>query len=152
MMRALLVVLLLCVTAIQAEAQVRVTGLPTGTRVRVVAPEVLPSRFTGGAAGIRGDTLLLMRGNNDVAVPFGSVRSLEISRGRDRLRGGAIGLLAGAAAGLAWGAAVDTQCSEYCFGLVIGPLLGAPTGAVIGALFGKERWERIPVGQLLIRP
>lgn len=130
---------------LHARAQLRVTDLPLGTRVRVAAPDVLPSRFTGRATGMKGDTLLLMKRNEDLVVPFDAVRSLEISRGRDRLLGGAIGVLAGAAAGLAWGAILDAGCTDYCFGLLIGPILGVPTGAVAGALIGKERWERIPL-------
>lgn len=144
--------LLVCTMAVQAEAQVRVTPFPEGTRVRVAAPEVLPSRITGRVAEMRSDTLLLMRGRNDVAVPLTAVRSLEISRGRDRLRGGAIGVLAGAVAGLAWGAILDVGCTDYCFGVVVGPLLFAPIVGVGYALVGTERWERIPVDQIFIRP
>lgn len=144
-MKTLLLILLLCVTGLPVYAQLRVTALPTGTRVRVVAPEVLPSRFTGRATGTQGDTLLLMKGNENLVVPFVTVQSFEISRERDRLIGAGIGMLAGAAVGLAWGASLDAGCTDYCFGLLIGPVLGVPAGTVIGALIGKERWERIPL-------
>jgi hypothetical protein len=123
-----------------------------GTRVRVVAPEALPSRFTGRATGIQGDTLLLMKENEDLIVPLATVQLLEISRGRDRVRGPTYGMGIGAVVIGTLFAATNSNpspCDYVCLtvpqAFALGAVLGIIPGTVVGALIGKERWERIPL-------
>jgi hypothetical protein len=137
--------------------------LREGTRVRIA--EAAAGRLVGTVSAVRGDTLVVRSGNDVRAVPFSSIRVLQVSRGRpprlaSALEGGAIGLVTGSAAGAA-GAVLGTLVSGddcdregedlLCFstgtwalvGVIIGAPFGAASGAVAGFLFPRERWRSI---------
>jgi hypothetical protein len=156
--------LLAVAPAVQSQSA---ADLPTGTRVRVA--EQAPGRLVGTVTEVRGDTLLVLARGQVHAVPFSSIRTIQVSRGRpprlaSALEGGAIGLLTGAIGGAASLAIpsllVPDACDRegdgvLCFstgewaliGVVIGAPLGAASGAVAGFVFPRERWRRVePAG------
>jgi hypothetical protein len=135
---------------------------PTGARVRISAPGVLPRRVTGRVGRVTADTVVLQTRGAAVAVPIAAASRIEQSYGRSRDAGAARGLVFGAlAGGAAMGVAVLSG-KDFCIyvtclandpvgatgGFLIGAALGAPAGALIGALVGVEEWEAITPAHL----
>jgi hypothetical protein len=126
-----------------------------GDRVRVTAPTVGRDPLVGTLDELRADTCVLWieGGAEPLALPLGSVTSLEVSRGRksNTLAGAGIGLLIGGVGGTTLGLVVGLQCEGDCPsppGLLpaaifggIGAGFGLLIGTAIGAASGTERWE-----------
>jgi hypothetical protein len=149
----------LALTATAPVALAQSNELQPGARVRVTAPGIVAGRYVGTVLSRSGDTLQLGGPNAaPVTLPMNRITSLEISRGKSRLRGAGRGVLWGAPIGLVIGLATENSlescgdfgCSDasstergaYVVASVIG---GAAWGAGIGALVGRERWERFEV-------
>ena len=146
-----------------------------GTRARVTAPALGPSRRVATVIAQRGDTLVLRSEGalNSVAVPLAGVTGLEVSRGRHtRVRRGlAVGLVTGAVVGAvaSYAAYKPDTCGETelgCFlsplpefsrsdetvlGAIGGGLLGAAVGSVVGLAWRTERWERVSLPPRIAR-
>ena len=131
-----------------------------GTRVRVWLPERSrqldgPARrqlLRGTVEGITADTLRLSIGGSSgaVAIPRGSVRHLDVSRGVsrpasafERAVGGAIG------GAVSWAMLNDPRrrggphYRTDWRAAGVGASWGAGIGAVTGLLFPHERWHRV---------
>ncbi len=115
-------------------------------------------------------------GGASVTLPFGSVRQVDVSRGRSpswgtTLRYGALGALLGAATGALSGPLVMSSDCRMVTGAednlgscllnlasgedraraaIMFGAVGFGIGAVIGTLIGSERWDEIPVGPVRI--
>lgn len=108
---------------------------------------------TGTFVGLRGDSLIWRPDDIDSALvlPLHVVQRLFVSRGPgSRMRGGAVGLAAGAAAGVAWALVMDGALGEnltvdYRRAVLLFSGVGAATGFIQG---GQERWDRVflPIG------
>ncbi|MDH3497541.1 MAG: hypothetical protein OER21_12335 [Gemmatimonadota bacterium] len=140
--------------------------LPLGVRIRVTTatPDTTArargptrTRFVGTLADLRADAVVLDVDPHDRrVVPFGTLRELEVSRGRQSRtgRGALIGLAAGAAAGvttvlaLCAGGECESSGGNFTgFGALVvgaaGALAGTGIGALVGALIRTERWEGV---------
>ena len=120
--------------------------------VRVRAPRFLPHRFraTFLAADSARLTVLLVGQKAPAVIPLSAVERLQVrTRKGHRLRGAAIGAVAGYAAGylvLLQGAntllsAEPDPDDVWLFYLPCGAL----AGGVAGALLARERWRNVPV-------
>jgi len=161
------------VAALDPAAAQAPAALPiaAGTRARVTAPALGPSRRVATVIAQRGDTLVLRSEGalNSVAVPLAGVTGLEVSRGRHtRVRRGlVVGLLGGALVGAvsAFAAYESDPCAQGqffgCFdmgrgeqmglGAVAGGVLGAAVGSVVGLAWRTVRWERVSLPPRIAR-
>ena len=153
--RAWLCALLLVLPAATTSAQI--AEVQPGARVRLRAPGMVAGRYTGVVLSRTGDSMTVSRAAGQaVAVSFASVTSLEILRGKSRMKGAVKGALwGGGSMALLFaslpGSAKEcrstssgTRCINLSVGesMLIGGTGGAFWGALIGALIGAERWER----------
>jgi hypothetical protein len=151
--------------SLAAQGPLPLAEVQPGARVRVEAPGIVAGKYVGTVLSRRGDTLTL--GNpsgTPVVLPFGSIGSLEISRGKSRTAGAIRGMLWGAPIGAALGifgvaTAEDcTACYETAGNAEVFAAFtaaGVLWGAGIGAIVGRERWERFDLPRrtaLLIGP
>lgn len=108
-------------------------------------------------------TVSLGVGKPPVRVPLGSVKRLEVARGRrtavkeGAIGGGVLGTVLGVLAvtglsqALCEGGADCTASGEgYLVGAGIFGVGGAGLGALIGLAIKKDRWERVPVGRVRV--
>ena len=151
-----------CLAVISAlpVARAQSNELQPGARVRVSAPGIVANHYVGTVLSRSGDTLQLGGPNAaPVNVPVNRITSLEISRGKSRLRGAGRGVLWGTPIGLVVGLASANSledCSDFGCGdassgergayVLASTLGGALWGAGIGAIVGRERWEHFDVG------
>ena len=140
--------LLLAVTDLAGQAP-GVAGIEAGTRVRVTStgPD---RRVTGDVAFADADSVVLATEYGRSVVSTASIRQVEVSDGRDWLKGGLKGAATGAlGVGAVFGGLVLLQGGDAGWtglGAAVGAVLGAPAGFVIGGLTGSERWKhRFPV-------
>ena len=130
--------------------------LARGDRIRVSTSKVVVGTFDS----LEADTLFL---ENQITLPLSSVTKLEVSRGKKRSAGravgfGFLGVLGGALVGAAIGemsrdcADFDTEECDYgevVVGAGAGALLGGLGGAVIGGSTGsREIWEEVPLAKV----
>lgn len=126
-------------------------GPETGARVRVLAPLVAPERLTGTVVAASADSLALgvADGSATLRLDKHTLESLEVSRGRARLKwgllGAGVGLLAGAIVGAELGGQDDPSGFGALAGFLGGAVVGLPAGAVGGALLAPERWDAYPL-------
>jgi hypothetical protein len=139
------IVVLLAATALPSAAQ---PGPSTGSRVRADAPTVSDARIVGRVAAATADSLLLSVSGGAAVLRLSkeSIQTLQVSRGRDRLKWGVLGagagFLGGAVIGAALGGHDDPSGWGALAGMIGGAALGLPAGAVGGALLAPERWVR----------
>jgi len=153
--RAFFVCALLILPATNASAQI--AEVQPGARVRLRAPGIVAGRYTGVVLSRTGDSMTVSRAAGQaVAVPFAAGTSLEISRGKSRMKGagkgalwggGSMALLFASLPGSAKecrGTSSGTRCTNLSVGesMLIGGTGGSFWGALIGALIGAERWDR----------
>jgi len=116
-----------------------------------------PLGIKGKVLAVNGDSIQIFEGGEHLwNVPVSKVQSLEVKRGRDRVRGAAIWGVGGAALG-ALISTLPPDCSngygydcrtdgtapstaEYWTNNIVS---SAVTGALIGAVIGVDRWEQI---------
>jgi hypothetical protein len=136
-----------------------VSDLQRGARIKVT-PATGKER-TGAFVSFANDSLSFVI--NDVSatrlvLPLAQVKSVRVSKGRNRSRGSVkgliIGSLAGVAAGAMVGAASTTRARGDCIldctksqsamfaGIFYGSL-GVIGGAIVGGIVGSEDWQRI---------
>ena len=140
-----------------------------GTRARVTAPALGPTRRVVTVLAQRGDTLVLRAegARDSLLLPAAGVTRLEVSHGRKTRvqRGLVVGLLGGAAVGaaLAYAAYDPDPCAgsesfacvavfsgtsrgqDAGLGAALGAVAGAAAGSVVGLLWRTERWQRVPL-------
>ena len=131
-----------------------------GARVRVWVPEPFrqdegpPRRqlLRGTVASVTPDTLRLSIPSavGTVAIPRGSVRRLQVSRGQSRAASAVEGAFGGAAGGaITWALMNDPRRSggpHYRTdwrAAGVGAAWGAGIGAVAGMIFPHEQWRRV---------
>lgn len=142
--------------------------LEEGARVRLGLPCTTGAgacRVAGIFAGVRGDSVTLVRDGARIPYGLAGVRSLEVSRGEGSrwLAGASIGFVAGAATTFfvlnSGGSTSVCNRSENqdavrpieCAGLVaLGGLVTAGVGALIGGQVRTERWESLPLERLRV--
>lgn len=128
--------------------------LPIGTRVRIL-DTVGAQVFTGHVLGLQDDTLSVAVGGGStlVRLPISRFASIEVSEGRDRLHGGAVGAGVGLVAGGLLGAAAlghdEPSGVGTLAGFFAGGVLGSGFGALFGAILAPERWRSIRQSRLL---
>lgn len=124
----------------------------SGARVRVTAPDVAARPIIGQVLNVFPDTLLIEVSPQFAReVPFASIRTLEVSRGRQREHG----FLRGAGIGLGVSLALETIAlvhdkrnpGEGAGMTFIIPVLVTPVltlgGGLIGARHGPDRWAAV---------
>ncbi len=171
--RTLSSVLVIALAAAADLAAQQDTLVVPGARVRVTAPTVAENHLVGTVAAVDADTLVLgvNHGTSScfgqgvtimkLSIPFASMTSLEVSRGKKSNvgKGLGIGFLAGAALGAAIGfAAGDDPPGFLAFsseqkaaaGAILGSLAGGVIGGVVGATGPSERWETVPLDQIRV--
>jgi len=133
-------------------AQPSLSSLDRGTRVRIDAPQISQTRFSGNVSELDGLLLTVtkQKTGEQLVVPFSTLVSVERSLGRSRGRGAIVGAVIGLVAGLGLGVVCVSVCDTGGSGGANlapagGLFLGPPVGAVLGALIGKERWQRLPL-------
>jgi len=126
-----------------------------------------PLGIEGRVVAVQNDSIQIFEGGEHLwSVPVSKVQSLDVKRGRDRVRGAAIWALGGAALG-ALVSTVPPECNngygydchtdgsapstaEYWVNNIVGTAL---MGAITGAAIGVDRWERIMAApQVRVRP
>jgi hypothetical protein len=133
---------------IAAEAPVRV-----GTKVRLVAPEVVGQRIQGTVVETNLESLVVgTEGQRHLTVPWRAITRLEVStRRHSHTRKG---LVIGAGAGVALSVVLPKCVNEGCtsdvsfdptFALLYG-LGGSMWGALIGAMVKTDEWSSVPLG------
>ncbi len=134
---------LLLATGLLAQGDAPVT---IGTRVRFRPQPPSRERLIGTVVSHSGDSLVLARERDTLAVPLNG-GTLEVSQGRHSalLRGLGLGLLAGMVVGGAVGAAMEPdellgRGVNIIGGMVVGGSAGLVVGTVVGASISRERW------------
>jgi hypothetical protein len=145
--------------ASMARGDEKKTPPPGPTHVRVTAPSASDRRLTGDLVAIEAEALVLQRAGQEMPdrIPLGSITSVErrLRPGR-KLRGLAIGLLAGIAVGAVVGYAGGEDCNPgglVCFDRGTTAAAGATgmglLGMGLGALVAPgEKWEATTVDRL----
>ncbi len=155
----LVVSLLLVLAPLSGAGGQDIGSLQQGARIRVAPAQ--GKSMTGVFSGVDTDSLRFLTSSPPAvkSLSLGDVRSLKVSKGRDRssgaLKGGFRGLAIGAVAGGVFGAVSYEEpesCFIFCstrtldafFGAFFVGVSGAAIGSVYGAIKGRDRWE--PVG------
>ena len=156
---------LVAIVSVNVDAQVAST-LQQGIRVRVVTTE--GTSIVGTIAAPIGDSITLSRSYEVSAFALNEISTVQVSRGKGRLRGalikGAAGLGIGMLSGAILGAATYTKADEcdpgsFCLfdciivcsrtdaalmaGTMIGGL-GLVVGTAVGIATGSEQWQAVP--------
>jgi hypothetical protein len=154
--------LALCTLASQATAQARIP-VNAGDRVRVFRASTAPDWTVGVVSDQTAQDLLLRQPFNDLlSVPVADIARVDVKRGAttgSRVRGLAIGAVAGAAVGLAVHLLADRSYGGAPDGSVVKPTLEKPKltgralpfiaggmGAAIGIAIGGSHWIRVYPG------
>ena len=162
--RLLLTLALLALPLASVDAQL--AELTPGTKVRLRAPTAVAGQLKGLVIARTNDSVTVTRENaTPVAIPLAALTSLEISRGKSRLRGAGKGALWGAGSASLLFALIPADdcaagesgpaCETLSVGesVALGAIGGAMWGVLIGALVGSERWERaILPSQVTVAP
>lgn len=162
--RRLLTLALLALPLASVDAQL--AELTPGTKVRLRAPTAVAGQLKGLVIARTNDSVTVTRENaTPVAIPLAALTSLEISRGKNRLRGAGKGALWGAGSASVLFALIPADdcaagesgpaCETLSVGesVALGAIGGAIWGVLIGALVGSEHWERaILPSQVTVAP
>ncbi len=154
---SLLLFSLVSIPSTAAHAQVQEPEIPAGARVRVSVPALSQRAVIGRYDGLDADSLSLMpaRTGSLMRIPLSLITRLELSDGRKRGRGAAVGALIGFGASVAGGFLCLAVCPTPpgsgsnlapVGGLFLGIFVGWPVGGVLGGtVFAPERLRPIPV-------
>ena len=146
--------LLVSVTNLSAQ---QAPPIEPGSRVRITAPDQAMHQEVVTLEAWRGDTLVIGRPWT-FRCPLASVTRLDVSRGRNALKGLLIGAMVGApicAAVLFVGSQDPGDPNSLCYegaagcaarGALVCGAAGGLVGLGIGAL--SERWKEVPLDQL----
>jgi hypothetical protein len=150
MLRTLSLVLALAwLSSVAAEAHADEVGaLPSGTLVRVTAPDVSSGRLTGTLAGAtEREIVLALSASERRVIPRSAVTRLEWSPGHSRhpIAGAVVGAVLGGAffAAASMLACDAASCSPSMEAFVAGAALGALPGAGVGALIKTRDWAEL---------
>lgn len=144
--------------------------IESGTRVRISAPSITPSRLVGTVSSVTTDSILLVLegAEGPVALPLSALERLEVRRLK---RGSAvvtgIGAIVGLGLGLAEAIRVNAEecdrqgflgelCALNDIAWVAAPVayaaVGTAAGYLVGLLFKTERWSesRIPRSRVAV--
>ncbi|MFN8572151.1 MAG: hypothetical protein U0132_08845 [Gemmatimonadaceae bacterium] len=138
-------------------ARAQLDELHPGARVRLRAPTQIAGRTTGTVLTRSADSISFgVENGGPITVAIANITALDVSRGKNRLRGLAKGALWGFGVGLVLGAVSyeEGSCDGYicdrgqsaAFAAMGGAMVGAPIGAVIGS----EKWQsvKLPVASV----
>jgi len=156
----MLAVVVLC-TVLSALLDVRaarareVETIQRGARIRATLAARAARPIVGSLESLEGDTLVMTAepDSDEVALPLGTVRTLEISQGRESHKGGyaGTGILVGVGVGALIGGAVDHSTLRI-FSAMGGALVGALLGLRIGTIVGSREFERwVPLDPAKVR-
>ena len=161
-----LVAVLIAIVSVQAEAQVA-SSLQQGIRVRVVTSG--GDAIVGTIAAAIRDSIVLSRSHEVSTFALHEISTVQVSRGKGRLKGafikGAAGLGIGLLSGAIIGAATYTKpdecspgsfclfdciivCSRTDAALMAGSMiggLGLVVGTAVGVATGSEQWQEVPL-------
>lgn len=135
-------------SSLAAQSSLAHVQLPSGVRVRVTAPTVLPEPVVGRVVARTDEGLMISRNEGRVQITFSpeQIQLLEVSEGRNRgqwaLMGGLGGMAAGALIGGWQGGRNDPSGFGGALGFIAGGITGLFAGAIGGGLLAPERWER----------
>lgn len=113
----------------------------SGSKIRVIAPEVSRKPQVGKLVAFTPDTIVFRIGKDptSTAVPVASLARLDVANGthQSKLRDSMLGLFFGALAGAALGAATykPPKCHDFCFDL--GPGFDAAVAGTLGGIVGS---------------
>jgi len=147
--------ILLMAIATASHAQ-RVTPVAEGSRIRVTAPQLPAPLF--GRVLIRDrntDVLVVTTPGADarVTLPLTAVQRIDVSSGRRRVAGAAVGAAVGILIGGAFGAAqAGDDGIARTAGFLAGGFAGIVFGGPIGFVYAPERWHRGIVADALDDP
>ena len=136
---------LMAATALPAQ---QLTPVGDDARVRITAPQLPAPLF--GRVELRDrnkDLLVITTPGADarVSVPLVAVQRIDVSRGRRRLAGAAIGAGVGFLIGAPYGAAAASEGGDdlaAAAGFLAGGFTGIVFGIPIGFAYAPERWNR----------
>ena len=138
----------------ESRVRVRITGeLANGS----VIPSKKSQAIVGRFLAMDDEHLILAVGKppQSIRLPRSAVTSVEMSRGRSRLKGALIGAGVGGLVGVVWGLVAYSQCKsepstgafsiDLCGLEILAPVVTGPSvGAVVGLVIGKEQWAKVP--------
>ena len=129
-------------------AQISVSGLSPGTRIRISVDQLF---IVGHVGELNANSLKITgdRAGDQFVFPFSAIASLERSLGRSRGAGARRGATVGTVAGVGLGVVCVFVCpTQPGGGANLAPMgglmYGAPAGAALGAILANERWGRLP--------
>ena len=126
-----------------------------GQRVRITAPQLGISKYSGILVAVDGDTLTV----DTLRVALMNVTRLDVYMGRKGHAGtGAVvgGLVVGVPFAILFAAVcegVDINCTGTggaAVGFLMGGAAGALVGAGVGLLIKSDRWEEVPLHALRV--
>lgn len=122
------------------------------TTLREVRPDQLVrvETFDGGRTighfvAATADTLMVSssRTRDRLAIPFESIRKVEVHAGYNRSAAVGVDTLVGLVGGLGLGVLCARVCDDGALAPVGGLFLGPPIGALLGALLAPSRWRDV---------
>lgn len=124
----------------------------TGTKVRLLAPEVVDQRIQGTVVESNPESMVVgTEARQRLTVPWRAITRLEVTTGRrsHALKGFAIGAGAGVALSVVLPKCVNEGCTseigfDSTFALLYG-LGGGAWGALIGAMVKTDEWSSVPL-------
>ena len=153
---------LLFMVLFQSAAMAQISGLYTGDKVRIYAPDIYSETFRGTIYGINTAEIILDFEGGLHIFPLTSIERLDVSYGKKRRtgRGALIGLPAGALVFGLISASSYEACDEdvwldcafefskrdlFYMGAIVGSLIGVVAGTAIGSIIKTDVWERLPL-------
>ena len=126
--------------------------VPVGTKVRLLAPDVVSQRIQGTVVESNLESVVVgTEGQGRLTVPWQAITRLEVSAGQHShtRKGFFIGAGAGAALSVVLPKCVNEGCTsdagfDATFAVLYG-LSGGACGALIGTMVKTDKWNSVPV-------
>lgn len=137
----------------------QIKNLDSGDKVRVYAPSIEYQAIYGTIYDITASALFLDSDDFSIRIPFDTIKSLDLHRGKRRNtgKGAFIGTASGILIGGIFGLVAYEECESdaFCWDFgrgaqaLFGAGLGAASGLVIGSIIGfwtiTDRWVEVPI-------
>jgi len=153
---------LLFMVLFQSAAMAQISGLYTGDKVRIYAPDIYSETFRGTIYGINTAEIILDFEGVLHIFPLTSIERLDVSYGKKRRtgRGALIGLTSGAFLGTLISLTTYEECNSDEFmgclfhfdkgesallGAAAGGFIGLIAGTAIGSIIKTDVWVRLPL-------
>ncbi|HKL20048.1 MAG TPA: hypothetical protein VJ905_13815 [Halalkalibaculum sp.] len=135
-----------------------------GDMVKIYAPSFDSGRIVGWVEEVASIGILVSSGNKRMNIPYNTIQSLKVKRGKQSRR--SLGIVLGMIPGAIGGAlTMKNRCNseeQVCFmdftdlenalRVMTGMAIGMTVGSLIGASFEKDRWQRVSVGVAFNQP